>query len=93
MADYSLTTEPRTLAILGSRGDTGIYARRGALKREMKYIERRINYLLKKADRIVDEEARGDIYGADLRVFQRWNSLMMRAGELSCALSMIQRGL
>ena len=55
----------------------------------MKYLERRIEYLLSKADRIVDEEANGDIYGADLRIFQRWNGLMVRAGELAAALNMI----
>ena len=57
----------------------------------MKYLERRITYLLQKADRIVDEEAGGDIYGADLRAFQRWNNLMRCAGELECALSKIHQ--
>jgi hypothetical protein len=57
----------------------------------MRYLERRIEYLLGKADRIVDEEANGDIYGADLRIFQRWDGLMVCAGELAAALSMIHR--
>lgn len=51
-----------------------------------KYLERRIETLIKRADSVSQKEANGDIYGAPLDVFRRWNNLWRLVGELSVAL-------
>ena len=49
----------------------------------MRYLERRIETLLRRADAISDEAV--DIYCADLATFQRYSRLMAIAAELAVA--------
>ena len=56
----------------------------------MKFIERRVDRLWRKADTLV-EQADGDIYGAPLELFRRWYRLTELAAELATALMMIER--
>lgn len=58
---------------------------------DLRYLERRIETLLKRADELV-ELAQGDIYGAELRVFQRWSCIMQVVGELSVVYVKLKEG-
>lgn len=59
----------------------------------MRYLERRIDYLLKKADKYredMEEKYSDNIYGVPIEVFQRWSHQMSIVSELCVVYTKIQ---